>query len=410
MSQTAEKSEARRELSDSLDALNAYFRELTAHDVLAADDELTLAREIEDHDVALWRQVLTHAPSAVYLTHLLDERMDEPLNELASLRVRAEAARKTRKRSARQALEQEAETLAPLLRGRDLDRIYRDLVLGELEVLASAPERRRLDVPLGFSPRSSGFARHLHSIRACERSAQRARQVFVNANLRLVVTVARRYYRGTLPLSDLIQEGNLGLMKAVNRFDYRRGYKFSTYATWWIRHTVGRALANKGNAVRVPVHVTDAMQRVGRVRRELSSRLGREPSAEELAEAAELSVDKIADLEQNVPKFTMSLDQQVGDDDGQSRLEVFRDPNVELHTPFDALFDKTTCNAVVELLDKLKPVESDIIRQRFGLEGGDERTLQEIADQYGLSRERIRQIQQEALGKLRRALRRSDWL
>jgi RNA polymerase primary sigma factor len=176
-----------------------------------------------------------------------------------------------------------------------------------------------------------------------------AKNEFVKANLRLVVSIARRFNHGRLPLADLIQEGNIGLMKAVERYDYRRGFRFSTYASWWIRHAISRALADKGRAVRLPVHMIDAYHRIAKSQRELQSKLERPPSTQEIA-------------------------------------------------------------AATGILGGLKPIEADILRKRFGLLNDRERTLKEIGDEYSLSRERVRQLQEQALGKMRRAMAKREML
>src|SRR5204862_964663 len=159
-------------------------------------------------------------------------------------------------------------------------------------------------------------------IERAERRSLDLRNQFVKANLGLVVSVARRYQHGGLPLTDLIQEGNLGLIKAVTRFDYRRGFRFSTYATWWIRHAIGRALADKGRTVRVPVHILEANQRIRKATRSLSGSLGRAPTAEELADAIEMSADKLERTLSHSTGQAISLDQQLGDDGDRERMEV----------------------------------------------------------------------------------------
>jgi RNA polymerase primary sigma factor len=216
--------------------------------------------------------------------------------------------------------------------------------------------------------------------------------------------VARRYQHGGLALPDLIQEGNLGLIKAVSRFDHRRGFRFSTYATWWIRHAIGRALADKGRTVRVPVHILEANQRIRKATKSLSGTLGRAPTTDELAEAIEMSADKLERTLSHSAGQAISLDAQLGEDGDRERLEVFQVPQVEESTPFDSIANRALTDQVREVLHTLKPMEADVLRRRFGLAGEREVTLQEIASEYGLSRERIRQIQEKALSKVRRGL------
>ena len=388
------------------DTLAVYFQDMAAHDVLGADDEVRLAREIEALDVAVWAALLSYAPTTDYVIRLLERCLENSLSEFRALRSAAAVARTSRSKSSQRALDSAALVVAPQVRALDQDHRFRDTVMAELRRVAESDKPGKLP----FSSKAPAFGRHIAQVELRLRAAHRVRQAFITANLRLVVSVARRFYQGGMGMADLIQEGNLGLMKAVNRFDYRRGFRFSTYATWWIRHTVGRAVANKGSAVRVPVHLSDMVSRVQRVRRDLASQLRRDPTLEELAQATDIKPERIEEMERQIPKHPVYLDQQLGDDSTQSRLDVFRDPQVEEHTALDTLCERSRTELVVEMINStLRPVEADIIRQRFGLGSDeDELTLQEIADQYGLSRERIRQIQQEALVKLRKAMTRAE--
>jgi RNA polymerase primary sigma factor len=223
-----------------------------------------------------------------------------------------------------------------------------------------------------------------------------------------VVSIARRFNHGRMSLADLIQEGNLGLMKAVERYDYRRGFRFSTYASWWIRHAISRALADKGREIRLPVHMIDAQHRLAKARRELTAKLGRSPTSEELAEATEMPVEKIENMRRWVLDQSISLDRPVGDEDGRVLGEVLEDPDREELSPTEDLEMDALTQEIHSLLRQLKPIEADILRQRFGLDDDQELTLKEIGEKYNLSRERIRQLQEQALHKMRRALQRKD--
>jgi RNA polymerase primary sigma factor len=250
----------------------------------------------------------------------------------------------------------------------------------------------------------------LRRVQAANRAAADARNEFVKANLRLVVSIARRFNHGRMALADLIQEGNLGLMKAVERYDYRRGFRFSTYASWWIRHAISRALADKGREVRLPVHMIDAQHRLTKARRQLTGQLGRQPTTEELAAATEMPLDKVEKMRSWLLEQSVSIDKPVGDDEGRVLGEVLEDPDREEVSPTGELEWEALTSEVRDLLRELRPIEADILRQRFGLGTEQELTLKEIGDKYNLSRERIRQLQEQALAKMRRALARRDLL
>ena len=235
---------------------------------------------------------------------------------------------------------------------------------------------------------------------------QAAEEHLIKANSRLVLSVARKYVRRGVPLIDLIQEGNLGLMRAVKKFDYRRGYKFSTYATWWIRQAVSRAVADQGRTIRVPVHMHEQINRLARTRQQLIQALGREPTNDEIAKALDVPLSKVEQI-LRASQRPMSLDTPVGEDE-DSYLGDFIG-----NTDADSV-DATTeqhlrREAVAETLHTLSPREEGILRLRFGLTDGHSYTLTEIGEKYGLTRERIRQIEADALNKLR-APRRSRQL
>jgi RNA polymerase primary sigma factor len=261
---------------------------------------------------------------------------------------------------------------------------------------------------LSFSPKGPAFRRYVSEVRIAGTRAQHAKNEFVKANLRLVVSIARRFNHGRMPLADLIQEGNIGLIKAVERFDYRRGFRFSTYASWWIRHAISRALADKGRAVRLPVHMIDAYHRVAKSKRELSGKLGRQPTTEEIGEATGIAAAKVEKMRSYLLDQSFSLDRPVSDEDGRRFIDFIQDPSAETSSPVDTLADAAMTTEVRELLSGLKPIEADILRQRFGLDDDKELTLKEIGEKYNLSRERIRQLQEQALQKMRRALQRKE--
>jgi RNA polymerase primary sigma factor len=224
-----------------------------------------------------------------------------------------------------------------------------------------------------------------------------ARQRFIQCNLRLVVSVAKRYQSAGLPLIDLVQEGNLGLMRAVEKFDHRKGFKFSTYATWWIRQAVTRAIADKGRAIRVPVHMAETVGQVQRSTGHLARALGREPTVEEIAAASGLPADKVVEA-QRVAFDPVSLFASVGDDDAEL-VDFLADPTAEL--PAEAAMTSFEHRELRNVLTLLNQREQRVLELRFGLDGRRPRTLDEVGKEFRVTRERVRQIEAKALSKLR---------
>ncbi len=239
------------------------------------------------------------------------------------------------------------------------------------------------------------------TLRALEidiQEGQAAREHIIKANTRLVVSIARRYMGRSLAFLDLIQEGNLGLMKAVEKYDYRRGFRFSTYATWWIRQTITRAIADQARTIRVPVHMADRIRQVYRCTHELEQSLGREPTVVELAAALNLSVEKVQWI-RKVSWTPLSLESPVGDDE-ESELGMFIEDELN-PTPIQSVYESLLREKIREVLGALPPREAHILRLRFGLEDGNVYTLEEVGQKFGLTRERIRQIEGKALRWLR---------
>ena len=238
-----------------------------------------------------------------------------------------------------------------------------------------------------------------------KRGNKKAREKMITANLRLVVKIAHDFGNYGLPLLDLISEGNIGLMKAVERFDPKKGGKLSTYASWWIKQSIKRALANQSKTIRLPVHLVDKIGKIRRVAAQMTEELGHEPTTEELAEELGLPVAKVAHLK-NVAVRPASLDAKISADDDTAFGDLVGDDRAE--DPFEALRDKDLQGEVGDLLDALDPRERKIISFRFGLDGGRERTLEEVGHKFGVTRERIRQLQNIALLKMRKALRKRE--
>ncbi len=348
--------------------LSEYLSSLGKVPLLSPEDERDLAARFRDAEVRCWQRLLgVAAVRELIAGHALAHDLAEATRAaLATVSAATPAA----------ALEPIAEAL------RDLDD-DRGLVEQAIAQASAAGGRAVVD-----------------ESRALRRTALELRNRFVRANLRLVVSVARRFHHYRLPLIDLIQEGNLGLIKGVHRFDHRKGFRFSTYAHWWIRQAIERAIMNKGAQVRLPVHVFDARRELAKATRDLQRQLGRDPTVDELARELCMPREKLEEVMRAVPREPQSLDEAVGDDEERTLGEVICDED-------DALPDARVIQVdeeqwVRRCLTKLSPMEVDIITRRFGIDRGDDETLEEIGKTYQLSRERVRQIQVQGLKKMQR--------
>jgi len=238
-----------------------------------------------------------------------------------------------------------------------------------------------------------------------KRGDKKAREQMIKANLRLVVKIARDYEGIGLPLLDLISEGNIGLMKAVERFDPAKGGKLSTYGSWWIKQSIKRALANQSKTIRLPVHLVDKISKMRRTAMRLQEELGREPTDDELGEELGISASRVAQMRMAAIR-PASLDAPIGDEDSNNFAEVVQDESAD--TPYEQLEEKTVTRMLQEMVKTLDPREATILRARFGLDGGPQKTLEEVGQKFGVTRERVRQIQNIALKKLRKMIEKME--
>jgi RNA polymerase primary sigma factor len=395
--------------------LGAYLGDVSKVDVLTHEQEQQLAAEISERRGALWRALLSYPPFVDGIVEVLDRALanesDRPNEPLATIAATSRAFRDRETKANREAYQEAQQTLAKAMAAIDLDGEYADLIAADLEAI-DANRREGVSLQVTYPPKGSQpFARYIQRVRGANQALRYTKNKFVKANLRLVVTIARRFDLGMMPLQDLVQEGNIGLMKAVDRFDGTRGFRFSTYATWWIRHAINRALANKGRTVRLPAHVSADLQRLRRAIREFEARTGESPSIADLAKETGMSKARLKKLHGLTLEGTVSLDSPSSEDDDRGLLDRLEDE----HTPelSDMLELETLSEHLYESLADLAPIELDILRQRYGIEGAESNeeeamTLRQLGERHSLSRERIRQLQERALTKLRREFARRE--
>jgi len=321
------------------------------------------------------------------------------VKRLTSKQVKSRVARRTKKKTARQPLSEPAAI-------KEAATVARPE-----EIVAAVAIRERSsydgDTAIKLYLREIGQVKLLTPLEEIEladrikKGDKKAREQMIKANLRLVVKIAHDYEGLGLPLLDLINEGNIGLMKAVERFDPAKGGKLSTYGAWWIKQSIKRALANQSKTIRLPVHLVDKISKMRRTAMKLQEVLGREPTDEELSEELGMTASRVAQLRTAAIR-PASLDAPIGDEDSNNFSEVVQDENAA--TPYQELEEKTVSAMLQEMVKTLDTREATILRYRFGLDGGSEKTLEEVGEKFGVTRERVRQIQNIALTKLRKMI------